>query len=105
MNFPTPYYAVIFTSLLHQTDEEYMGLDDKLMKLAQERDGFLGMDSARSGLGISVSYWKTLEDIKEWSQNLQHIDAKTKGKERWYESYNVKICKVEKEYGFTRNSN
>lgn len=97
-----PYYAVIFTSLLHLPDEEYHGLDEKLILEAKKMDGFIGMDSARSLLGISVSYWKTLEDIQIWSQNTQHIFAKEKGKKLWYESYNVKICKIEKEYSFKR---
>ncbi len=100
--YPSPYYAVIFTSLLHQTDEEYQGLDEILIEKAELSGGFLGMDSARSDLGISVSYWKSLEDIKKWKENFDHIDAMTKGKKKWYETYNVRICKVERDYEFSR---
>lgn len=100
--FETPYYAVIFTSLLHETDEEYIGLDEILIEKATASGGFLGMDSARSELGISISYWKTLEDIKKWRENFDHIDAMTKGKQKWYERYNVRICLVERNYEFSR---
>lgn len=100
--FEPPYFAVIFTSTLHQTDEEYAGLDDILIQLAKESGGFLGMDSARSGLGISVSYWKTEADILRWKQNTDHQVAIKKGIAKWYEEYNVRICKVERNYEFAR---
>ena len=100
--FPTPYYAVIFTSTHHQLDADYDGLDDYLMGLAREIDGFLGMDSARSEYGISISYWKTEEDIRLWRQHAEHQSAIQKGIEKWYEYYNVRICKVERNYEFQR---
>jgi len=100
--FDTPYYAVIFTSTHHTLDEEYDGLDDFLIDLAEKSGGFLGMDSARSGLGISVSYWQTIEDILRWRQNADHKVAIQKGIDKWYEHYNVRICKVERNYEFTR---
>jgi len=101
--YDTPYYAVIFTSTHHQLDEEYEGLDDILMELAKESGGFLGMDSARSDIGISVSYWKSQEDILRWKQNSDHQIAIRKGIDRWYDQYNVRICKVERNYAFDRS--
>lgn len=100
--FPTPYYAVIFTSTHHQLDEEYEGLDDKLMAIASKIEGFLGMDSARSEFGISVSYWKSEESILEWRQNSEHQMAIQKGIDKWYQYYNVRVCKVERNYEFER---
>jgi heme-degrading monooxygenase HmoA len=100
--YDKPYYAVIFTSTLHKTDEEYIGLDEILIEKARECGGFLGMDSARSELGISISYWETLEDIQRWRAHTDHIVAINKGIEKWYEAYNVRICKVERNYDFKR---
>ncbi len=100
--FDTPYFAVIFTSTHHKLDVEYEGLDDILIEIARESGGFLGMDSARNGLGISVSYWKSQEDILRWKQNSDHRVAMKKGIEKWYDQYNVRICKVEKNYEFKR---
>lgn len=100
--FPLPYYAVIFTSTLHEVDHEYQGLDEILIEEAKKSGGFLGMDSARSGLGISVSYWESLDAIQKWRQHSQHIAAIEKGIAKWYEMYNVRICKVEREYDFHR---
>lgn len=98
----TPYFAVIFTSTLNAIDDEYLGLDDILIEKAKENSGFIGMDSARSDIGISVSYWKDLESIMLWRKDMDHIQAMQKGKEKWYEYYNVRICKVERNYEFSR---
>jgi len=99
-NPPLPYYAVIFTSRLRKNAEGYAEMGAKMAELAQQQDGFLGMDSARNEVGITVSYWKSLEAIQQWKQNLQHLHAQALGKAQWYEAYEVRICKVEREYCF-----
>ena len=101
--FDTPYFAVIFTSTRHKLDEEYEGLDDILIEIAKKSGGFLGMDSARSELGISVSYWESEEDILRWKQNSDHQIAMKKGIDKWYNQYNVRICRVERNYEFRRD--
>ena len=95
-----PYYAVIFTSKRTEIDENYSEMADKMMELAHLQEGFLGVESARNEIGITVSYWKTLEDIKNWKQNLDHLDAQKIGVSKWYENYTVRIALVEKEYNF-----
>lgn len=95
-----PYYAVIFTSVRTDVEEGYAEMADKMVGLAKIQPGFLGIESARSELGITVSYWKDLDAIKEWKQQLDHLDAQQKGREKWYEKYIVRIALVEREYGF-----
>ena len=97
-----PYYAVIFTSKRTEIDENYSEMATKLVELAQSQGGFLGIESARNEIGITVSYWKTLEDIKNWKQNLDHLDAQKLGVSKWYENYTVRIALVEKEYSFEK---
>lgn len=70
--------------------------------LAKTQDGFLGIESARNSVGITVSYWKTLDNIKTWKANSQHLFAQQKGREQWYNWYKVQICKVEHHYEFER---
>lgn len=95
-----PYYAVIFTN--RQTDvlEGYDEMADAMEQLAKKQPGYIGFESARSELGIAISYWKTLEDIKNWKANLDHLGAQSQGKNKWYAWYKVRICKVEREYEF-----
>ncbi len=95
----TPYYAVIFTSKRTNLEEGYAEMADKMVALAQQQPGFLGVESARNEIGITVSYWKHLEAIKNWKQNLDHLDAQRLGRAKWYEFYTVRIALVEREYG------
>lgn len=95
-----PYYAVIFTSIQKDPIAGYNDMAEKMETLAKLQSGFLGMDSARNQIGITVSYWVSLEDIKNWKQQTDHLQAQSKGKKDWYKWYNVKICKVEREYHF-----
>lgn len=97
---PTPpYYAVIFTSeLVHNKGYEEMAI--KMEALAKQQKGFLGVESARNEIGITVSYWESLEAIKNWKLNLEHVNAQNKGKEIWYKQFKVRICKVERGYEF-----
>ena len=96
-----PYYAVIFTSKRTEGDNGYGKMAQTLEELAVKQKGFLGIESARDHeLGITVSYWESLEDIKNWKENSTHIIAQEKGKERWYKEYDVRICKVERDYSF-----
>jgi len=95
-----PYYAVIFSSLLNDSIEEYNETAEKMESLAKKQPGYLGFESGRSELGISVSYWKDLESIKAWKQHMQHAETIKRGKDQWYRSYFVRICKVERDYGF-----
>lgn len=97
-----PYYAVIFTSTQSENIEGYAEMAEKMELLAKQQDGFLGIDSARNSVGITVSYWRSLEAIKSWKANSEHFFAQQKGREEWYNWYNVRICKVEREYEFEK---
>lgn len=96
-----PYYAVVFTSTQTKNICGYSKMADLMETLAKQQEGFLGVDSPRNEIGITVSYWESLEAIKNWKQNSDHIMAQQKGRQDWYSWYNVRICKVEREYEFT----
>ena len=94
------YYAVIFTSTQNKNTEGYAEMADKMETLAKQQKGFIGIESAREDVGITVSYWETLEAIKNWKQQSEHLQAQLKGRQDWYSWYHVRICKVEREYEF-----
>ena len=93
-----PYYAVIFTSILGEFKDGYSEMADLMVKLAKEQEGFLGVESARENLGITVSYWKDLQSIKNWKKNYEHRIAQEKGQSDWYKCYKTRISKVERDY-------
>ncbi|MBL7797885.1 MAG: antibiotic biosynthesis monooxygenase [Saprospiraceae bacterium] len=94
-----PYYAVIFTSVRTETDAGYAVTAQRMLDLAAEQPGYLGEESARNEIGITVSYWLDLESIRNWKAHTDHQIAQELGKSTWYRSYRVRICKVEREYG------
>ncbi len=94
-----PYYAVIFTSVRTEGDHGYGDMAKRMVELASRQPGFLGFESARQEIGISVSYWTSLEAIRAWKENAEHREAQHKARD-WYRKFRVRVCRVEKEYGF-----
>lgn len=95
---PPPYYAVIFTSIRTSDADGYADTATRMVELARQQPGFLGVESARNELGITVSYWTDLDAIQNWKNHAEHQIAQQTGRERWYESYRTRICKVERDY-------
>ena len=95
-----PYYAVIFSSLQSDDSEGYAEMADAMEALALEQPGYLGIESARDGLGITVSYWKDEASILNWKKHVDHLRAQTEGRNRWYDGYITRVCRVERDYSF-----
>ncbi len=95
-----PYYAVTFTSLRSDFTEGYEHTAERMLELAAEMDGFLGVESVRGadGLGITVSYWRDETAIVAWKKQTKHAQAQQKGKSLWYNDYVVRISRVERSY-------
>lgn len=94
-----PYYAVIFTSI-KKNEKGYQEMAVKMEELAKKQPGYLGFESVREKMGISVSYWKDLERIKLWKQNAEHQLAQELGRIEWYSAYKIMIARVERDYHF-----
>jgi len=99
-----PYYAVIFTSQRAQGDDGYSAMAQRMAELAAQQPGYLGIESTRDadGLGITVSYWKTLADVAAWRRQGEHAAARDRGRGRWYSRYELRVAKVERAYGWDR---
>jgi heme-degrading monooxygenase HmoA len=100
MKASRPYYAVIFSSRLAPGASGYHKMARKMELLAKEQPGYLGFESARDELGISISYWDSLKAIADWKANLEHEVAQEMGIKKWYEWYKVRVCEVQREYEF-----
>ena len=96
---PTPYYAVIFTSERTAGDDGYQAMVATMVELATRQPGFLGFESAREGVGITVSYWTDLESISNWKAHAAHQEAQKLGREKWYSAFKVRIAKVQRDHG------
>jgi heme-degrading monooxygenase HmoA len=95
-----PYYAVIFTNQLSDSDQGYEQMGQKMFDLATKQSGCFGAESTRdsAGVGITVSYWKDEESILTWKAQSQHLFAQKMGMEQWYDHYELRVAKVERAY-------
>ena len=105
-----PYYVVIFSSLQSSDTEGYAEMAERMVTLAKAQPGYLGFESARNPrntstdqpsnapLGLAVSYWADLESITAWKKNLEHAQAQRQGRQQWYDSYSVRVARVERAY-------
>lgn len=93
-----PYYAVIFSSLRSDDAEGYAETAAHMVELAARQPGFLGVESVREELGITVSYWSDLESIRQWKTQADHLQAQKMGREKWYSHYKTRIARVERDY-------
>ncbi|MBL8839957.1 MAG: antibiotic biosynthesis monooxygenase [Planctomycetes bacterium] len=103
---PPPYWAVIFTSLRTPGDDGYAQTAAAMVELGARQPGFLGIESARGddGLGITVSYWESLEAIAAWKAVGDHLAAQRAGRSRWYRAFTTRIARVERETVFAASS-
>lgn len=94
-----PYYAVIFTSVRTPGDQGYAAMAERMLALAAQQSGFLGVESAREEAGITVSYWRDMESIRAWKAHTDHQEAQRLGHSQWYLVFKTRIAKVERDYG------
>ena len=99
---PPPYYAVIFTSLRTEVENGYADTAKRMAELAMGQPGFLGVESSRNDIGITVSYWENLEAIRNWKANAEHLVAQQMGKNIFYTAYKTRIALVERDYDFEK---
>ena len=100
-NLKPPYCAVIFTSQRTPGENGYGAMADRMVELAAQQPGFLGVESVRDadGVGITVSYWENEAAILAWKRNGEHQEAQRRGRSEWYASFQLRVCRVEREYG------
>jgi heme-degrading monooxygenase HmoA len=99
-----PYWAVIFTShRAVQPGDKYDETAQRMLTLAALQPGFLGVETAHEVVGITVSYWADEASIAAWKRDAEHAFAQYEGRTRWYDAYELRVARVERAYGFTRD--
>lgn len=94
-----PYTVVIFTSLRTDGDNGYGAMSKRMVELAGQQPGYLGVESAREDLGITVSYWVDDAAAAAWKQVAEHLIAQERGRAAWYVDYQVRVATVTRSYG------
>ena len=92
-------YVVIFKARIRTLDEMYFSTAQQLRDKALTHFNCQHFEALTEGEHeIALSYWNTLEDIRAWQQDAQHLVAQQLGKNQWYASFSVEICEVLRRY-------
>ena len=93
-------YAVIFKAKTKKLDADYFKMAKRMRELAINKFGCVEFTAVTEGFNeIAISYWESMEQIKKWKQNREHLVAQKLGQEKWYEDYTVEIVEVISKYG------
>lgn len=97
----TRMYAVIFRAKIREFDEQYVNVAARMRELALNHFGCKEfVATCEGGYEIAISYWETLEHIKQWKQHAEHLVAQEQGRSHWYKNYKVQIVEIVREYEF-----
>lgn len=97
-----PYFAVIFSSHRKDNDQEgYEAAFERMVALAMQVPGFLGVESTRGadGFGITVSYWESEAAISAWKAQSENAAIRERGRWLWYDHFEARVARVERAYG------
>jgi len=92
-------YAVIFKAKEKHLDSQYQDMAKKMRSLAFSKyncKDFVAV--SENGLELAVSYWESLDDIKHWKADSEHLVAQELGQNEWYSSYKIEIVNIIREY-------
>ena len=90
---------LIFSSTRTAGDHGYAAAAARMEELAAQQPGYLGIESARSGIGITVSYWSSEDDARGFKRVVEHVEVQRRGRTDWYQRYRVRVATVTREHG------
>ncbi|HIE77471.1 MAG TPA: antibiotic biosynthesis monooxygenase [Candidatus Thioglobus sp.] len=97
-------YAVIFTAEIGSLDEQYYEKAKTMREIALNQYHCQGFNSTFEGnTEVSISYWSSLDDIKNFKNDSSHQEAQMVGKSKWYKSYSVEVTKVIRQYSYNNS--
>jgi heme-degrading monooxygenase HmoA len=87
--------VVIFKATIADFDDEYACTVVRLKELAFNKYGCQNFVSVTQGdQEIAISYWQSMQQIRDWKNDPEHKHAQNMGRDKWYKSFNVEICEV-----------
>lgn len=68
-------------------DHGYRAMAARMEDAAAQQAWFLGIEAAREGLGVTVSYWTDDAAGAAGKQVAEHVVAQQRGRDAWYADY------------------
>lgn len=97
--------VILFRSRLSEdAGEDYQEKAAEMLAYAKTQPGFVDFKqyTAEDGERLTVVKWKDRDTLNAWKTNARHREAKKRGRDRWYVSYDIEIAEVIDENHFAR---
>lgn len=92
-------FVVIFKAKIKALDPSYFQIAQSLREKALSQFNCQKFEAiSENGFEVALSYWHSFEDIQAWHQDADHKVAQAIGKVKWYQSFSVEICEIQKSY-------
>lgn len=96
-------YVIVFKSRLRpDVDEAYGARVEEIYRIAITMPGFVSANDyvAADGERVSIIEFDTAEHLHAWRDHVEHLKAQQQGRDQFYASYSIQICKVERSATF-----
>lgn len=97
--------VTVFRSRLKPgNQQEYYEWAARIAALAKTMPGYLShkVFTAEDGERVTIVEFENDEGQRAWSTNLQHVEAKRKGRADFYVEYKLQVCTVQRESVFPK---
>ena len=85
--------------------DDYLACNQRMLEIAQSMPGFVSVKgyTAADGEGVSIHVWETADQLRAWIEHPEHLEAKERGRQDYYEDYTCFVCEDPRQYGFSRS--
>jgi heme-degrading monooxygenase HmoA len=98
--------VILFRSrLTSQAGQDYQDLDAELEHLVLAQPGYLSHKGyqAADGERLTLVWFRDQESLRAWKMQPRHLEAQRRGRERWYEFYEMDVAEVIRSSHFKRS--
>ena len=96
--------AVFRTRVRPEVATEYQMEHERIWRIAKEQPGFISSKTyyGDDGDKVSIQEWESPEHLRAWRDHPDHLEARRRGREEFYQDYTIYICDEPRKYEFSR---
>lgn len=82
---------------------EYAEWSRQMEQLVATMPGYITHSSFRddaSGQGVTISYFRSMEDVVAWRRVPDHREAQALGRSSFYTAYEIEVAEIVRQYGW-----
>jgi len=95
--------VVVFRSRIKPGYEREMeALGARMYELASRMPGYVSYREyqAADGEGVAIVEFESAATLQAWREHPEHRAAQAAGRERFFSSYRIQVCTMQRDYAF-----